>query len=86
MTHDERALADEQQRLRKLRLLVDLTVFQLRERPLTRADAEALVQQVRQQVLSLFPGTEAQFDLIYAPRFRRVIDERFGGSGQGSTP
>ena len=40
---------------------------------MTRSDAEALAHWVREQVLDLFPGRESTYDLIYAPRFRRLI-------------
>ncbi len=31
----------------------------------------------RQAALNLFPGKEDVYELIYAPRFRRIIKERF---------
>lgn len=41
----------------------------------TRGEAEQLVAAVRERVLDLFPDGESTFELIYAPRFRRLIDE-----------
>lgn len=66
--------------MRKLRLLVDLATLVLRDRPLSRGDAEAVVEHVRERVLRLFPDKGDTFDLIYRPRFRRLIEERFGPS------
>ena len=71
------ALAAEERRMRQLRLLVDTSTAVLRIRPLTRPEAEAVVDALRRQVLALFPDKEATFDLIYTPRFRRLIAERF---------
>jgi hypothetical protein len=42
---------------------------------MTRKDAETLVATVRERILHLFPGGEETYELIYAPRFRRLIDE-----------
>ena len=67
--------------MRKLRLLVDLTVLALRGQPLSRAEAEAVVEHARHQALHMFPDKGDAFDLIYRPRFRRLIEERFGSAG-----
>lgn len=72
------ALAEEQRRMRQLRARVDIAAAAVRVYPLSRAEAEAVVLALRAQVLRLFPDKAETFDLIYAPRFRRLIDERFG--------
>ena len=42
---------------------------------MTRRDAEHLVQAIRERILALFPDGEDTYELIYAPRFRRLIAE-----------
>jgi hypothetical protein len=42
---------------------------------MTRRDAENLVVAVRERILQLFPDGEETYELIYAPRFKRLIDE-----------
>ena len=42
---------------------------------LTRRDAEQLVAAVRERILGLFPGAEETYELLYARRFKRLIDE-----------
>ncbi len=42
---------------------------------MTRSDAESLVALVRERILLLFPDGEETYEIIYAPRFRRLIDE-----------
>ena len=69
--------------MRKLRMLVDLTSAVLRTHPLTRAQAEEIVDLVRAQVVAWFPGKGAVFDLVHRPRFGRIIGERFGGPEAG---
>lgn len=75
---NEASLADEERRLRRLRLLVDLSSTVIRAHPLTRAEAEQVVEHLRRQALSLFPDKGDTFDLLYRPRFRRLIESRFG--------
>jgi len=64
--------------MRQLRLLVDFTAALLRQSDLTLEQAVELVGATRRRVLAMFPGTEETFDMIYASRFRRIIEERFG--------
>ncbi len=78
VVRSNRELAEENRRIRTLRMIVDAAAVVLRHRPLSRGEAEELVRAVRAQVLELFPGKEATFDLIYGARFRRLIEERFG--------
>jgi len=68
---------EEDRRLRILRRAVDYSLWIIRRTDITLAEAQKLVEGVRQQALILFPGKEDAFDLIYAPRFRRAIAERF---------
>jgi hypothetical protein len=75
------ALAEEEQRIRQLRLLVAMTTAVLRTRPLTYREAEQVIEESRQRVLALFPDKGAVFDLIYRPRFHRIIRERLGAEG-----
>lgn len=72
------AVAEEQRRARRLRVVVDLATELLRQGQVNREEAEALVAAVRQQALALFPGKESTFDLVLAPRFARLLDEFVG--------
>jgi len=40
-------------------------------------EALRVVEGVKKYALSLFPGKEDAFDMIYAPRFKRVLNEKF---------
>jgi len=75
---DPKALAEEERRLRQLQRTVDLALVFLSLGPLDRRAAEALVERVRAKALELFPDKGETFDLIYQPRFNRVLAERFG--------
>ena len=56
---------------------MDVTCAVLRQTRGSRAEAEALVQGVREEALRLFPDKADVFELVLAPRFRRILDERW---------
>lgn len=74
-TPDPAAVAEERRRVRELRASVDLTCAVLRQGRVKRAEAEELVAALRHRALELFPGKGHVFDLVLAPRLRRIIDE-----------
>lgn len=74
-TPDE--LQDEERRLRQLRLVVGLTMSTISQTNVSLEEASRMVAATRQLALRLFPGKELAFDLIYEPRFRRLLAERF---------
>jgi len=75
----EALIAEENQRIRRFRVLVDLTrsvIYQ--DTSLTHSDARRMVIDLRRVASNLFPGKEGTFDLVLWPRFDRVLRERFG--------
>lgn len=75
MAADQEALAEEQRRLRELRVTVDLAASVIAQGRLPRAEGEALVAATRRRALALFPDKAPTFDLVLAPRFARLLDE-----------
>jgi len=72
------ALQEEEKKLRMLRFIVDLNqAVLLQQADLTLRDAFEILKNTRQAALNLFPDKEDVFELIYTPRFRRIIRERF---------
>ena len=72
------ALREENRRLRRLRLVVDLTLARLYQDPdLSLLEALELIERCRDTALAMFPGKETAFDLIYRPRFERVLHARW---------
>lgn len=76
-------LADEARRARKVRQLVDIATALIMQSNLTREDAEGVVAGIRERILGLFPDGEQTYELIYAPRFRRLINEYARGRPPG---
>ena len=74
----DKAAKEENRKIRFLRFLVDFTLLSIQQDTLSLEQAFQRVEDARQVASRLFPGKEETFDLIYRPRFLRVIEERFG--------
>jgi hypothetical protein len=79
----DREIREENRKIRFLRFLVDLSILSIQQSDLTLEEASEIVEEVKRAALNLFPGKELAFELIYRPRFERVIHERFGLSLEG---
>jgi hypothetical protein len=78
MRAEESHINEENQKIRYLRFLVDLSILSIQQDDLLLEEALDQVEDVKRAACSLFPGKEETFELIYRPRFHRVIQERFG--------
>ena len=67
---------EEEKKLRRLRFIVDFAIEYLKSQQLNHDEAIRVVEGVRKHALKLFPGKEDAFDIIYAPRFKRVLNEK----------
>lgn len=76
-------LADEAMRARKVRQIVDIASCLIMQSNMTRDAAHTLIQGVRERILALFPDGEQTYELIYGPRFKRLIDEFAQPSSRG---
>jgi hypothetical protein len=74
----EAEIKEENRKIRYLRFLVDFSILSIQQDDLLLEDAQELVENVKRAACSLFPGKEETFELIYRPRFNRVMQERFG--------
>ena len=73
-------LEEEDRRVRQLRMAVTLALSVIGQTDMSLPQAQEMVTAARSMALRLFPGKELAFDLIYLPRFRRLLAERFGYS------
>jgi len=83
MADSERAVQIELENkmIRRLRFLVDLTFATLaQDCGLTLEQAWEHVLALKGAAVAMFPGKEDTFDLIYLPRFSRLLNERFGAN------
>lgn len=80
MAQDERAakLEEENRNIRRLRFLVNLTYATIaQDDSMTLEQAWEHVRALKGTAVAMFPGKEETFDLIYLPRFSRLLAERF---------
>ena len=75
---EEGEVREENRRIRFLRFLVDFSILSIQQNDLSFEEASKLAEDAKQAACNLFPGKEEVFELIYRPRFQRVIRERFG--------
>lgn len=69
---------DETRRIRRLQLMMDLVMQVIAQDPkLTFEEASQMVADSRAAALAMFPGKELAYDLLYRPRFQRLMRERF---------
>jgi hypothetical protein len=64
---------EESRRIRRLRILVHLTLDTIAGGGLTPEEAAGMVAATRRAALQMFPGKERAFDLIYRPKFQRIM-------------
>jgi hypothetical protein len=75
---EDMEVREENRKLRYLRFLVDFSILSIQQDDLLREEAIKIIEDVKRSACSLFPGKEETFELIYQPRFMRVIREIFG--------
>ena len=71
--------AQEEARLiRRLQLMMNLVLQTIaQDHSLTIDDASQMIGDARSAALAMFPGKELAYDLIWRPRFQRLMRERF---------
>lgn len=70
----------ERRRMRRLRMIVDLTTNLIQsDKTLTIREGRCLVNCARKAILELIPGFDQQYEMFIAPRFERVLTQRWPG-------
>ena len=70
-------LIKEEKNMRRLRFVVDLAEAVLMQSDLSLQESLELIENTKKAALSLFPDKEFVYDLVYTPRFRRILSARF---------
>jgi hypothetical protein len=71
---------DEDRRIRQLQVAVALAQGVIAQTEIPIEEAWEMVRSTRRAALGLFPGKQLAFDLIYLPRFLRLLAARYPGS------
>ena len=71
-------LAEEQKLIRRLQFMMNLVLQTIaQDRSLTIDEAAQMIADARKAALAMFPGKDLAYDLIWRPRFQRLMRERF---------
>ena len=69
---------DEARRIHRLQIMMSMVMQVIAQDPkLTVEEASQMVADSRTAALAMFPGKELAYDLLYRPRFQRLMRERF---------
>ena len=69
---------EEARLLRRLQLMMNLVMQTLaQDSSLSIDEASQMIADARSAALNMFPGKELAYDLIWRPRFQRLMRERF---------
>jgi hypothetical protein len=70
--------AEEQKLIRRLQMMMNMVMQVIaQDGSLTIDDAAQMIADSRRAALAMFPGKELAYDLIWRPRFQRLMRERF---------
>lgn len=73
----EAEIREENRKVRRLQIVVDLVSNVIRQSEMSIEEALEMVASTRRYALRLFPDKEFTYDLIYQPRFRRLLGEKY---------
>jgi hypothetical protein len=69
---------EEQRLIRRMQMMMNMVMQVVAQDPtLTIDDASQMIADARTAALTMFPGKELAYDLIWKPRFQRLMRERF---------
>jgi hypothetical protein len=79
LTQEQLAQQQEEQKLiRRLQMMMNMVMQVIaQDRTLTVDDASQMIADSKKAALAMFPGKELAYDLIWKPRFQRLMRERF---------
>lgn len=76
MSAEERA--EEQKLIRRMQMMMNMVMQVIaQDGTLSVDDASQMIADSRKAALAMFPGKELAYDLIWRPRFQRLMRERF---------
>jgi hypothetical protein len=66
---------EEHRRVRYVQYIVNITSNVIMQGNLARSEGEALVSAARARILDLFPGRDETYEVLYARRFDRLLND-----------
>ena len=72
------AATDEAKLIRRMQMMMNMVMQVIaQDASLSVDDASQMIADARTAALAMFPGKELAYDLIWRPRFQRLMRERF---------
>lgn len=69
---------EERRLIRRMQMMMNLVTQTIaQDSSLTYDEAAQMIADARRAALAMFPGKELAYDLIWRPRFQRLMRERF---------
>lgn len=71
-------VAEEQKLIRRMQMMMNMVMQVIaQDATLSVDEASQMIADSRKAALAMFPGKELAYDLIWRPRFQRLMRERF---------
>ena len=70
-------ILEENRKVRRLQIVVNLVLNLVAQSDIPIEEASELVAHTRQFALRLFPDKELAYDIIYQPKFKRLLAEKY---------
>jgi hypothetical protein len=71
-------IQEEHRLIRRMQMMMNLVMQTIaQDTSLTYDEAAQMIADARRAALTMFPGKELAYDLIWRPRFQRLMRERF---------
>jgi hypothetical protein len=70
-------ILEENRKVRRLQIAVDLVLNLVAQSDIPIEEASELVAQTRRFALNLFPDKAQVYDIIYQPKFKRLLVEKY---------
>jgi hypothetical protein len=71
-------VAEEQKLIRRMQMMMNMVMQVIaQDATLSVDEASQMIADSRKAALAMFPGKELAYDLIWKPRFQRLMRERF---------
>jgi hypothetical protein len=68
----------ERKKLRRLQFMMSMVMNVIgQDRRMPIEEASELIASARKAALQMFPGKELAYDLIYRPRFQRLLHDKY---------
>ena len=73
----QQEICEENRKVRRLQFVVNLVLNVVAQSDLPIEEASELVANTRKFALNLFPDKELAYDIIYQPKFKRLLAEKY---------